>query len=149
VATSILDRLLAGIATDSGAETQAVAAEFAAILPPDSTVALHGDLGAGKTTFVQGLARGFAIAEPVTSPTFTICAFHRGGTRLLAHLDAYRLERPEQVDALLLDEFLVSPWCLAIEWPEKVGAWLAKDAWHLDLEVAHDQRHRIGLRQRS
>jgi tRNA threonylcarbamoyladenosine biosynthesis protein TsaE len=61
---------------------------------PDATVALHGDLGAGKTTWVQGLAQGFGITEPVTSPTFTIYTLHRGGNRMLAHLDAYRLALP-------------------------------------------------------
>ena len=58
-------------------EPQALAAELAAALPPDTTLALHGNLGVGKTTFVQGLARGLGLTEPVTSPTFNIYTVHR------------------------------------------------------------------------
>ena len=61
------------------------------------------------------------------------------------HLDAYRLDSAEQVDALLLDDFLVSPYCLAVEWPEKIAAWLPGDAWHLDLQIA-GKRHSVRLR---
>lgn len=145
----IQSRLRAGVATASAEETQAVAAELAALLPADATLALHGDLGAGKTTFVQGLAHGFGIREPVTSPTFNLCRFYRGTgerARHLAHLDAYRLEDPAQVDALLLEEFLVTPYCLAVEWPEKVAGWISPTAWHLDLGIGPDQRHTIRLR---
>jgi tRNA threonylcarbamoyladenosine biosynthesis protein TsaE len=146
MATSICSRLRAGAVTRSAEETRALAAELAAELPPDATLALHGELGAGKTTWVQGLALGFGIREPVTSPTFNLYALHRGGNRLLAHLDAYRLERPAQVEALLLEDFLVSPWCLAVEWPERVAGWLAPDAWHLDLASDAPGRHSIRLR---
>jgi tRNA threonylcarbamoyladenosine biosynthesis protein TsaE len=146
MATSIWSRLRAGAVTASAEESRALAAELAAALPPDATLALHGDLGAGKTTWVQGLAQGFGIREPVTSPTFNLYALHRGGNRLLAHLDAYRLDRPEQADELLLEDFLLSPWCLAVEWPEHVAAWLPADAWHLDLARAADGRHCIRLR---
>ena len=109
-------------------------------------VALHGDLGAGKTTWVQGLALGFGVSEPVTSPTFTIYNLHRGKDRMLAHLDAYRLESADEADQLLLEEFLVSPWCLAIEWPERLPGWIGEDARHLDLDIAQDGRHSVRLR---
>jgi tRNA threonylcarbamoyladenosine biosynthesis protein TsaE len=141
----ILSRLRAGVATATAEETRTLAAELAGALPADATLALHGDLGAGKTTLVQGLARGFGIAEPVTSPTFNLCRFYRGA-RQLAHLDAYRLEGPGQMDGLLLEEFLVSPYCLAVEWPEKIAAWMPADAWHLDLGIAPDGRHTVRLR---
>jgi tRNA threonylcarbamoyladenosine biosynthesis protein TsaE len=145
----ILHRLRAGVATASAEETQALAAELAAVLPADITLALHGDLGAGKTTFVQGLARGFGIPEPVTSPTFNLCRFYGApgkGIRHLGHLDAYRLEDPAQVDALLLDDFLVTPFCLAVEWPEKISGWIPAGAWHLDFGITPDQRHTVRLR---
>jgi tRNA threonylcarbamoyladenosine biosynthesis protein TsaE len=61
------------------------------------------------------------------------------------HLDAYRLESAEQVDALLLDDFLVSPYCLAVEWPENIASWLPGDAWHFELGIA-GERHSIRLR---
>ena len=148
MATNICDRLRAGVRTESAEETRALAAEWAAALPADATVALHGDLGAGKTTWVQGMALGFGVAEPVTSPTFTIYNLHRGKTRLLAHLDAYRLGSPAEADDLLLEEFLVSPWCLAIEWPERIPTWVPRDAWHLELDIGADLRHRVRLKER-
>lgn len=153
MATNIFDKLRAGVVTASAAETQAFAAELAGALPPDSTLALHGNLGVGKTTFVQGLARGFGITEPVTSPTFNIYTVHHAppqpGTaaRALLHLDAYRLERDQQVEDLLLEDFLISPWCLAVEWPEKILGWLPPDALHLDLGIAPDERHTLRLRE--
>lgn len=143
---SILDQLRAGITTDSAVATQALAAQFATALPADVTLALHGDLGVGKTTFVQGLARGFGITDTVTSPTFNIYTLHRGAARTLVHLDAYRLESARQIEDLLLEDFLVSPWCLAVEWPEKIAAWLPPGAWHLDLGIAPDERHTVRLR---
>jgi tRNA threonylcarbamoyladenosine biosynthesis protein TsaE len=142
---TIVERLRAGIRTATAEETRAIAAEFAAILPPDVTLALHGDLGVGKTTFVQGLALGWAVAGLVTSPTYTIFTLHRGA-RLLVHLDAYRLDSPAQMEALLVPEFLESPYCLAIEWPDKIAAWLPPDAWHLDLGIAGNGEHQVRLR---
>jgi len=156
---SIYAKLRAGIITASAAESQAVAAEFAAALPATCTLALHGDLGVGKTTFVQGLARGFGITENVTSPTFNIYTVHRApaprsalnsqlsiSARTLVHLDAYRLETAAQIESLLLEDFLNPPWCLAVEWPEKISAWIPSDTLHLDLGITADERHTIRLR---
>ncbi len=142
---SIFAELRAGATTASAEETRALAARFAAALPPDTVLALHGDLGVGKTTFVQGLAAGFGIREAVTSPTFNIFTLHRGPVTLL-HLDAYRLERPEQLEDLLLEDFMVSPWCLAVEWPERVAAWLPAGTLHLDLGITTGERHTVRLR---
>ena len=146
MATNIFDRLRAGVATRSADETRSLAAEWAQALPADATVALHGDLGAGKTTWVQGMALGFGVPGPVTSPTFTIYTLHRGKTRMLAHLDAYRLGSPREARELLLEEFLTTPWCLAVEWPDRVPGWIPQDAWHLDLDILADGRHSIRLR---
>jgi len=140
-------RLRAGVTTRSAEETQALAAEFAASLAVDAVLALHGDLGAGKTTFVQGLARGLGVTEPVTSPTFAVYNLHRG-RRLLVHLDAYRLNSAAELDALMIDDFLESPYCLAIEWPEKVRAWVPASALHLELALT-DAGHRIQLVERE
>lgn len=143
---TLLDRLRAGITTASAAETRLVAAELAAMLPSDCTLALHGDMGVGKTTFVQGLAHGLGVREQVTSPTFAIYTVYRGAGRTLVHLDAYRLESEAQVESLLLEEFLASPWTLAVEWPEKTGEWLPSGAWHLTLSIVDGDRHRLVLR---
>jgi len=142
---SISDKLRRGVTTASAEETESLAAEFAAELPPDTTLALHGDLGVGKTTFVRGLARGLGITGDVTSPTFSIYTLYRGA-RTLVHLDAYRLESPEEIDDLLLEDFLVTPYCLAIEWPEKIVSWVPKSALHLDLGITLDEKHTIALR---
>jgi tRNA threonylcarbamoyladenosine biosynthesis protein TsaE len=124
------------------------------MLPPEATLALHGDLGVGKTTFVQGLAAGFGVAEPVTSPTFTLFKLYRAGPpragcppgRLLAHFDAYRLKGPADAEKLHIEEHLSPPWCLAVEWPDNVAPWLPGDAWHLDIGIAADRRHTLRLR---
>jgi tRNA threonylcarbamoyladenosine biosynthesis protein TsaE len=144
-ATNICDRLRAGVATGTAAETSALAAEFAAALPADVCLALHGDLGVGKTTFVQGLARGFHITEPITSPTFNLYSVHQGPMRRLIHLDAYRIEHPREIENLLLEDFLVSPWCLAVEWPDKISSWLPAGTLHLTLGISADQRHTLKL----
>jgi tRNA threonylcarbamoyladenosine biosynthesis protein TsaE len=142
---NISARLRAGITTESAEATRALAAEFAASLPPDTTLALHGDMGVGKTTFVQGLAQGLGVQEQVTSPTFAIYSVHRGAGRTLLHLDAYRLENEHQIEALLLHEFLVSPWVLAVEWPEKIAGWLPPGTVHLTLSIVEGDRHNLRL----
>jgi tRNA threonylcarbamoyladenosine biosynthesis protein TsaE len=143
---TLIDELRAGRTTATAAETQTLAEQLAALLPVDTTLALHGNLGVGKTTFVQGLARGFGIREAVTSPTFNIYSVHRASARTLLHLDAYRLDNARQVEDLLLEDFLVTPWCLAIEWPEKVADWISADALHFELGITSDEHHTIRLR---
>ena len=143
---NICAKLRQGVTTSSAEETRALAAELAGALPADLTLALHGDLGVGKTTFVQGLARGLGVKEQVTSPTFAIYSVYQGKSHKLVHLDAYRLETGHQLEALLLEEFLTPPWCLAVEWPEKTGAWLPKSAWHVTLSIVEGDRHQIVLR---
>lgn len=142
---SIFAELTAGITTRSAEETRSLALRLAQALPVDATLALHGNLGVGKTTFVQGLAKGFGVTDTVTSPTFNIFTLHRGGTRTLVHLDAYRLENDLQIESLMLDDFLTSPYCLAVEWPEKIAAWLPKDALHLTLSILDENRHHVQL----
>ena len=142
---TIVEKLRKGVTTRSAGQTRALAAELAAVLPLEATLALHGDMGVGKTTFVQGLAHGLRVPERVASPTFAIYTVHRGGLRPLIHLDAYRLENEQQMEALLLEEYLVSPYCLAVEWPGKISAWIPSDAWHLALSIVNGNRHRIKI----
>ncbi len=142
--SDLLQQLRRGILTSSAAETEEIARAFAALLPEDQVLALHGDLGAGKTTFIRGLARAWEITEPVTSPTFNLYTLYRG-SRQLVHLDAYRLASGADLDALMIDDFLTPPWCLAVEWPERIADCLPDDAWHLFLDIDADTRHRIRL----
>jgi tRNA threonylcarbamoyladenosine biosynthesis protein TsaE len=141
-----IEQLRQGITTDSAEQTQSIANALAGMLPTEVTLALHGDMGVGKTTFVQGLARGFGVTERVTSPTFSIFSVHQGSSRSLIHLDAYRLESEKQIESLLLEDFLTNSYCLAVEWPEKISAWLPADTWHLTLSIEEGDRHRIVLR---
>jgi len=142
---SVIDELKKGVLTASQEETKEKAAAFANEIPKDIILALHGDLGSGKTAFVKGLARGLDIKERVTSPSFNLFTPYKGKRNLL-HLDAYRLENEHDVDSLLLEEFLVPPYCLVIEWAEKVGDFVPKDAWHLYFSIEKDHRHRIQLK---
>lgn len=146
MASNIFASLRDGVATASAEEMRRLGEELARRLPADCTLALHGDMGVGKTTLVQGVARGLGVTDQVTSPTFSIYTLHRGAGRTLVHLDAYRLEGESQVESLLLEEFLVSPYCLAVEWPEKVGAWLPPDALHLTLAIDGQERHLVRLK---
>ncbi len=110
------------VTTRSEAETADVGRALAATLTPDTVVLLFGDLGAGKTAFVRGLAAGLgADPDGVSSPTFTLIQEYRGGRLPLVHVDLYRLNDPREVADLGLDE-LGSGGVLAIEWAEKFGA---------------------------
>ena len=135
----------AGRISRSAEETERLAREFATLLPEDTALALHGDLGVGKTTFVRGLARALGVVEPVTSPTYAIFTLHRGGKRRLLHMDAYRLSRPEDADNLAIWELLDSPWTMVVEWPSKLGDRLPPDAWHLELAIESPGVHRLRL----
>lgn len=133
--------------TKSPEAMQAAARDFAKTLPPNSVLALHGDLGAGKTTFVGGLAQAWAITDPITSPTYAILNVHEGSRRLI-HMDAYRLKSPEEVESLGLEELLVPPYCWVIEWPERLGPYLPHNALHLWFEVAPGGERTVKLSPR-
>jgi tRNA threonylcarbamoyladenosine biosynthesis protein TsaE len=105
----------------SESETEALGAVLAKDLRPGDVVALTGDLGAGKTAFVRGLARGLSLdPAEVSSPTFALVHEYRGGRLPLFHVDLYRLNRAEAED-LGLDELGVADGVLAIEWPERLA----------------------------
>jgi tRNA threonylcarbamoyladenosine biosynthesis protein TsaE len=107
--------------TTSEAETRATARSLATTLRPGAVLLLLGDLGAGKTAFVRGLAEGLGIAEDaVSSPTFTLVQEYRGGRLPLYHADLYRLPEGVSLDELGLDE-VAEDGVLAIEWPERLA----------------------------
>jgi tRNA threonylcarbamoyladenosine biosynthesis protein TsaE len=106
--------------SNSEAETRAIAAALAPTLTPGAVVLLSGDLGAGKTAFVRGLAEGLGIdPDEVTSPTFTLVHEYRGGRLPLIHVDLYRLDRAE-LDEVGLDQDLAATGVTAVEWSERL-----------------------------
>jgi tRNA threonylcarbamoyladenosine biosynthesis protein TsaE len=108
------------IVTHSEDETVDAARAFGRALSAGQVVLLFGDLGAGKTAFVRGLAEGLGIAaDEVSSPTFTLVQEYRGGRLPLVHADLYRLNDPREVDDLGLDE-IAADGVLAVEWAEKL-----------------------------
>jgi len=108
------------ITTRSETETAAVGRKLAETLTAGSVVLLFGDLGAGKTAFVRGLAEGLGVSrDEVSSPTFTLVQEYRGGRLTLFHVDLYRLNDPREIDDLGLDE-IADDGVLAIEWAEKL-----------------------------
>jgi tRNA threonylcarbamoyladenosine biosynthesis protein TsaE len=109
------------ITTHSAEETIAYGRSLAASLSPPLIVLLRGDLGAGKTTLVKGIAEGFeaAWAEDVTSPTFTLVHEYRGPRATLFHIDLYRIDTLHELETLGIDDLLAPNCILLIEWGEK------------------------------
>ncbi len=142
--TASLDSWKAGLVTRSGEETERAAEAFASLLPADTALTLSGDLGAGKTTFVRGLARGLGYAGDVTSPSFSLLNVLEGKRRLL-HVDAYRLKTPEAFDGLMVWDLAKTPWNLVVEWPERAVGRLPADAWRMEAEMLPDGTHRYRL----
>ncbi len=127
--------------------TEAIARDLAVMLRPGDVVLLSGDLGAGKTTFVRGLAEGLGIdPQEVSSPTFTIVHEYRGRGLTLYHVDLYRLERAA-TDDLGLEEIGVKDGVLAIEWPDRLTHELP-GALLIRLEVVDDETRRISYSMR-
>ena len=111
-------------------ETWALARQLAGELKPGDVVCLEGDLGAGKTTFTQGLAAAMGVPGRVTSPTFCIVQEHRA-ENLLVHMDLYRLHGEDDVIAIGWEDYLAEGAILIVEWPERAGALIPSDARHI------------------
>ena len=130
--------------TESEDATQAVAFEMAAGLAAGDILLLEGDLGAGKTAFVRGLAAGLGVdPEEVSSPTFTLVHEYRGGRLTLYHADLYRLKQIESRE-LGLDERSVSAGVLAIEWPDRL-AHTIHGAKIVEIEIIGETSRRISV----
>jgi len=109
------------VTSRSEAATRALARTLAAKLTPGTVLLLSGDLGAGKTAFVKGIAEGLGIdARDVTSPTFTLVHEYRGGRLPLIHVDLYRLDRAD-LDEIGLDQDLAATGIVAVEWAERMS----------------------------
>ena len=129
----------------SAADTAAAGEDFAAALVPGDVVLLTGPLGAGKTTFVQGVARGLGVSERVTSPTFTMVrphACHGGAILTLWHADLYRVGSLDEVWDLALGELVEESGVALVEWGELAASALGRDAWTVHVTV-HDDEARV------
>lgn len=145
--------------TKNAEETQKIAQDFArrflvSLVQGDSLsriIALRGELGSGKTTFVQGLAKGLGIAGRIMSPTFTIVRSHRIrshelGIKYFYHIDLYRVEGKDQVKNLGLEEIInSSDTIVAIEWAEKITDLLPKKRWDIAFEYVLESERRLTL----
>ena len=144
----LLKELKLGLISNGAEHTERIGEALARELRPDMTLALSGQLGTGKTTFVKGLARGWGIRKSVASPTFNLYRIYEGDRRLI-HFDAYRLDSPEAADDLLIEDFLQSPYCLVVEWPEKVAGWVPSPRMDLFFSIVDENRHAIQLKDDS
>ncbi len=131
----------------SPAETEALGERFGRAAQNGFVFALSGDLGAGKTQFVKGLARGLGISARVHSPTFTLVNEYGGGRLKLFHLDLYRLETREQILSAGIEEFLQPDGVSVIEWAERLedGRWKMEDGKikKVKIEIAGETERKI------
>jgi len=135
------------ITTHSAEETIAFGRSLAGLLEPPKLVLLRGDLGAGKTTMVKGIAAAFdaAAEEDVTSPTFTLIHEYRAPNVTLYHIDLYRIDTPRELDTLALDDLRDANTILLIEWGEKFPRFANERDIEISLERVGENDRRIAV----
>ena len=132
------------IITNSENETVREGEKLGRTLGRDAVVALYGDLGAGKTAFIRGLAAGLGISMSVTSPTFTIVNEYPGVIPLF-HFDIYRLESEAELFDIGWDDYLDRAGICAVEWSEKVPGVLSPDSISVKIENLGDDKRRLDI----
>ena len=130
--------------TNSPAETEAIGAALGKIIEPGTVIAYRGDLGAGKTAFTRGLARGLGCTEIVTSPTYTIVNEYLGGRIPLFHFDMYRLRCSDDLFDIGWEDYLDRGGVCAVEWSENVDDAM-EDAVCITIEKLGEDSRRITL----
>lgn len=129
--------------TNGEEETEALGRRLGQVLQPGAVVAFTGDLGAGKTAFTRGLARGLGISERVTSPTFTIVNEYEGGRLPLFHFDMYRLGSADELFDIGWEDYLARGGVCAVEWSENVSDALDNDCLRVDIRRGENDDQRI------
>lgn len=129
--------------TNSAPETEALGQKLAQTLRPGDIIACTGDLGAGKTAFTRGVARGLGITERVTSPTFTIVNEYEGGRLPLFHFDLYRLGSSEELYDIGWEDYLARDGVCAVEWSEVAADALEGGVIRVDLRRGDTDDQRI------
>ena len=128
----------------SVAETESIAADLARTLAPGSAIALHGNLGAGKTQFVRGLLKGLGgNVRTVSSPTYVLLNIYEGGRLTVYHLDAYRVGGAEDFEGIGFGELLEQGGVVVVEWADRVAELMPADAIHVRIEHAGETKRRI------
>lgn len=141
--SSLIETLKKGILTTNAEETISIGEQLAKELPIDTSLALYGDLGVGKTTLVKGIAKGLNIEKNITSPTFNLFSIYKGDKQLI-HLDAYRLSPEQSIENLMIEDFLCSPFLCVIEWPDNVPELIDENTLKLQLSIqANSNEHFI------
>lgn len=137
--------------THSAEETTELGRQLAAELKPGGLVLLRGELGAGKTTMVKGIAEGFQAAEAasVTSPTFTLIHEYRGPEVTLYHIDLYRIDTQRELDTLALDDLMTPNSILLIEWGEKFERFVRERDAEIAIEHAGGDQRRVLITSRE
>ena len=128
--------------TNSPAETEALGQRLAETHQPGDVIAYTGDLGAGKTAFTRGLARGLGITERITSPTFTIVNEYLGGRLPLFHFDMYRLGSSEELYEIGWEDYLARGGVCAVEWSEIVADALEEPCIRVDIRQGETENQR-------
>ncbi|MBI2431158.1 MAG: tRNA (adenosine(37)-N6)-threonylcarbamoyltransferase complex ATPase subunit type 1 TsaE [Candidatus Levybacteria bacterium] len=129
--------------TQSANETQEIAKLFGKTFK-GSIIALYGDLGAGKTTFAQGLAKGLGIKKRIISPTFVIVRQYKAGFKNFYHIDLYRIESQKDIEGLGIKEILKDPQnIIVIEWVEKIKDLLPKERIDIYFEYLDENKRKI------
>ena len=135
--------------SNSVEETEAIAADLSRTLRGGECVALHGNLGAGKTQFVRGLVRGLGGSpRAVSSPTFVLLNVYDGGRLTVYHLDAYRVSGEDDFEAIGFSELLDQQGVVVVEWAERVSALLPADRIDVRIEPLGENRRRIEIEPR-
>ena len=130
--------------TNSAEETFALGEQMGKECAPGQVYTLNGDLGVGKTVFIQGVAKGLGIDEPVNSPTFTILQVYEEGRLPFYHFDVYRIADPEEMDEIGYEDYFFGPGVCLIEWATLIEDLLPQEVMHVsiskDLERGFDYR---------
>ena len=138
-----MERFTMNYVTSSPAETEALGEKLGKIVPAGAVIAYTGDLGAGKTAFTRGLARGLGLTDRVTSPTFTIVNEYEGGRLPLFHFDMYRLGSSDELYDIGWEDYLSRDGVCAVEWSEIVDDALEEDAIRVDIRRGASDSQRI------
>jgi tRNA threonylcarbamoyladenosine biosynthesis protein TsaE len=125
--------------TNGEKETVELGAQFAQSLRPGDIIGMNGELGAGKTEFVRGVCKALKVKDPVTSPTFSIINRYSGENEEIAHIDLYRIEKPEELNEIGFEELIYDTSIIKfVEWYEKAGDRMPKMNYIVNIDIVDE-----------